>query len=112
MNTYKRTTLKPDFAPPTRFEVQPVPYRAQQDTELEQLKTRLLKELLLEAENPEQNVLLRRAANDALALAWATPFPLLLFPTLLEEKAAAMLAHNEQQQRILGRGLNPVLTVV
>ena len=30
-----------------------------------------------------------RAANDAAALAWTTPYPLLLFPVLLEEKAAA-----------------------
>ena len=112
MNENTVRTLKPRFGPPTWFEVQPVPFRARQDNALEGLKTQLLQRLLLKAENPEQNVLLRRAANDALALAWATPFPLLLFPALLEEKAAAMLAQYDRQQRIRGLGLEPALAEV
>ena len=50
----------------------------------------LLGELLDENPGPELNAPLRRAANEAAALVWFTPFPLLLFPVLLKEKAAAL----------------------
>lgn len=55
---------------------------------LEQLKNRLLREELARAATLEMNVHLRRAANDAAALAWLTPYPLLLLPALFEEKVA------------------------
>jgi hypothetical protein len=78
------------FAPDTRFKVPtaPVaPFRATEVTELEHLKNRLLLTRLTAATEPEVNAHLRRAANDAAALAWATQFPLLVFPALFEEKA-------------------------
>jgi hypothetical protein len=78
------------FGPETRFEVTPVPpapFRALAESELERLKHRLLVERLAEMPEPEINTRLRRAANDAAALAWVTNFPLLVFPTLFEEKA-------------------------
>lgn len=37
--------------------------------------------------NPQANSGLRRAANEAAALALVTPFPLLVFPGLFQEKA-------------------------
>ena len=49
---------------------------------------------------PELNAPLRRAANDAAALAWATVFPLLVFPVLFEEKTEAALRRAERQARI------------
>jgi hypothetical protein len=82
----RRVTAR--FGPETRFEVNPAPpapFRALEETELERLKNRLLYQRLGETTEPEMNVRLRRAANEAAALAWDTTFPLLLFPTLFEE---------------------------
>lgn len=101
MNKYK-TQVPTRFAPETRFEVRanpPAPFRAFQETEFERLKNRLLAEQLRDAA-PELNVPLRRAANDAAALAWATVFPLLVFPALFDEKIAAAVLRAERQARI------------
>ena len=54
----------------------------------------------LAAAAPEMTVPLRRAANEAAALAWVTFYPLLVFPALFEEKIAAALRHAERQARI------------
>ncbi|MGO8838599.1 MAG: hypothetical protein ACLQAH_13265 [Limisphaerales bacterium] len=92
------------FGPETRFEVRPgppVPFRAVQETEFERLKSRLLARHLTEAPAPELNPALRRAANEAAALAWATACPLLVFPVLFEEKIEAALRQTERQARIL-----------
>jgi len=91
------------FAPETRFELRPVPpapFRATQETQFERLKTRLLARELAEAPTPELNTPLRRAANEAAALAWNTLFPLLVFPVLFEEKTEAALRQVERQARI------------
>ena len=96
--TYEKVRTK--FARPVRFNVDPVPFRAAETTELELLKARLLKGLLEKADDVDQTVALRRAANDAAALAWATQVPLLVFPALLEEKARAALVQYRRQARI------------
>jgi len=91
------------FSPETRFEVRPappVPFRAALDTEFERLKNRLLARQLAEAPTPELNPPLRRAANEAAALAWATFYPLLVFPVLFEEKTQAALRQADRQARI------------
>jgi hypothetical protein len=98
-------TLRTRFAPETRFEVPTLPFRAVQTTELEILKSRLLRQLLADITDPAQNVLLRRAANEAAALVWLTPCPLLLFPTLLEEKARAALLQNGRQKTVRRRSM-------
>src|SRR5258708_4299861 len=102
MNTnYKRVPTR--FGPETRFEVRPAPpapFRATQQTEFEKLKDELLSERLGESLEPEFNSRLRRAANEAAALAWVTCYPLLVFPTLFEEKAATALAREERQERV------------
>jgi hypothetical protein len=98
---YKRVPTR--FGPETRFEVipaPPAPFRALQETELERLKNRLLVERLAETSEPEFNGQLRRAANDAAALAWVTAVPLLVFPELFEEKARMALLQAERQERI------------
>jgi hypothetical protein len=98
----KNQRVPTKFAPETRFELAPQfeqPFRAVQETEFEKLKGRLLRRLLDDAVQPELNAPLRRAANDAEALAWTTSFPLLFFPTLLEEKARrAQLQLSKQKQ--------------
>lgn len=50
-------------------------YRGAIETELERLKERLLAEELARTVTLDVNVLLRRAANEAVALAWLTPVP-------------------------------------
>ncbi len=91
------------FAPETRFELRPVPaapFRANLENEFERLKIRLLTETLETVERPALNTSLRRAANEAAALAWVTFYPLLVFPTLFEEKARAAIRQAERQARI------------
>ena len=94
------------FGPETRFEVRPAPaapFRALQETELERLKGRLLRERLTRANAPGATVPLRRAANEAAALAWVTGYPLLVFPVLFDEKARTALLHAQRQERVLER---------
>jgi len=95
--------LKAKFAPETRFEVRPqppAPFRAIQETEFERLKHRLLTGALLDIASPEGNVAIRRAANEAAALAWVTFYPLLTFPVLFEEKIRHALRQAERQADI------------
>ena len=44
--------------------------------------------------------LLRLAVNEAAALAWQTGYPQLVFPTLLAEKAQALVKWNVHQRAI------------
>ena len=94
------------FGPETGFEVKPVPpapFRARQETELERLKAVLLAERLEGRGEAQLLSYLRRAANEAAALAWVTRYPLLVFPALFEEKADAALLHAERQEQIRQR---------
>jgi hypothetical protein len=107
---YKR--LRPRFARETRFEVPAVVLRATRAAELDQLKRRLLQELVQESTDREQNALLRRAANDSAAMAWATGYPLLFFPALLEEKAVEARAQARLQKIIRKRSRSLTLQTV
>jgi hypothetical protein len=103
------------FEPETRFEVgaiAPVPFRGALETELEQLKARLLGPLLNESTDPALGEPLRRAANEAASLAWFTPFPLLFLPALLEEKVHAAQRQEARQRRIRQQTEALVETVV
>lgn len=94
------------FAPETRFDL-PVPpaapFRGSVETDLEQLKTRLLRELLDAAPEPELHAPLRRATNDAAALVWTTTFPLLLLPELVREKAESARGYVKRQAALAKR---------
>ncbi len=99
----KNNRLPAKFGADARFNVQPVvavPFRGTQETELERLKARLLRELLGKTQQPDLNAPLRRAANEAAGLAWLTPFPLLFFPTLLEEKAQVAQKQRDKQRQV------------
>jgi hypothetical protein len=98
--TYKR--LRTRFAPETVFEVKPLPaatFRVAQEARFEALKHRLLLNSLDELPDARVNARLRRAANEAAALAWLTPYPVLVYPLLFEEKArtAALYARRQRQ---------------
>ena len=91
------------FAPETRFELRPAPpapFRANLENDFEQLKNRLLDEHLAANARAELTVPLRRAANEAAALAWVTRYPLLVFPALFEEKTVAAVRQARRQARI------------
>ena len=94
-----RAYLPTRFAVETRFEVRPNPFRAARENEFERLKTRLLAERL-QAAASDWNAPLRRAANEAAAIAWTTPFPLLMLPALFDEKAVAAIRQAQRQARI------------
>ena len=91
------------FAPETRFELRPVaaaPFRANLENEFERLKNRLLANRLEAIEQPALAAPLRRAANEAAALAWVTFYPLLVFPALFEEKSRTAIRQAERQTRV------------
>jgi hypothetical protein len=96
------------FGPETRFEVRPAPpapFRATEETELERLKIRLLREKLYTLTVAGANGFVRRAANEAAALAWVTPYPLLVFPALFEEKTQIALLQARRQASVRERSL-------
>jgi len=70
---------------------------------LDELKRRLLREKVAAESDPALLVNLPRAAEEAAALAWATPYPLLVLPELFAEKAAEAGVWSERQRRIRQR---------
>jgi hypothetical protein len=94
------------FAPETRFPVTPVPappFKATESSDFEKLKDLLLAQALAETNNTHLYAPLRRAANDAAALAWTAGYPLLLLPLLFEEKVIAARLHTAKQQTVQAR---------
>jgi hypothetical protein len=94
------------FGPNTRFAPNIHAARSARDAagnELAQLKERLLAAELQRTTNLETNVLLRRAANEAVSLVWLTPYPLLLLPALFAEKALAARQAASRQAVIRAR---------
>lgn len=105
MNAINRRLLA-QFEPEARFNLRPapeVPFRVTEETKLERLKSRLLRSELALTVNPELNLSLRRAANEAAALAWVTRVPLLVFPLLFEEKVRSALDRMTRQTDIRER---------
>lgn len=107
-NTTSQGAIATRWGPEYRFTVKPLatlPFRATQDTALEQLKDRLLLASLADNTPAALNVLLRRAANEAASLAWASAYPLLVFPGLFEEKSAQARRQFSRQENIRRRSL-------
>jgi hypothetical protein len=103
MNRNYENRVPARFGPETRFEVRtapPIPFRAEQDLEFERLKNKMLNRQLAEITSPEMNPALRRAANDAAALAWTTIYPLLVFPALFDEIASLALRQTRRQAQV------------
>ncbi|HEU6447578.1 MAG TPA: hypothetical protein VFV23_03980 [Verrucomicrobiae bacterium] len=108
-----RINVPTEFAAETRFEFRPAvatPFRATQENEFERLKNRLLTYQLAAATVPGITAALRRAANEAAAIAWATAVPLLVFPALFEEKIAAAVQQAERQARVFRNSRELVVT--
>ncbi len=88
-----------------------VPLRGPVEQELERLKHRLLEPLLQSTSPTQLRLPMLRAASEAATLAWMTPYPLLVLPVLLEEKAHEARLQSERQEEILERS-QPLLAEV
>ena len=73
------------------------------ESQLEQLKERLLRPVLETIQNTALVKELSSAANEAAALAWLTVCPMLVLPALLEEKIRESLKKWDIQERLLRR---------
>ena len=91
------------FGPDTRFEIRPVGPQPNLEERFEELKDVLLARRLEEIWEPELDDSVRRAAHEASALAWVTPFPLLFFPGLFDEKVDAALSIAQRQAEVRQR---------
>ncbi len=90
--TQRHTTVPTAFAPETRFDLEPElrpPPDARTVAELERLRITLVRRLVKPALEAPVQRRLRRAITEAENLAFTTPFPLLVLPTLAEEMAHA-----------------------
>jgi len=88
------------------FEPSPLllsPRRGALETQLEQLKERLLEPILNSVESAALVQEIRWVANEAAALAWFTVCPILVLPALLDEKVHFALHWWERQQNIRHR---------
>ena len=93
----KNTTrkLRPKFEAATRFRLKPVRAGVPTDTQaaaFTKLKDQLVRQLLEQTPATDHHEYLRQVVSEAEALAWATTFPVLVFPTLVEEKTATARA--------------------
>ena len=79
--------------------------RTSEDSELDRLKARLLRQTLDEVAMIDADGFIRRAANESAALAWDTRVPLLTFPSLFEERARTALARARHQVSVRRRSL-------
>ena len=75
-------------------------------SQLDQLKEQLLQPVLNSIQSAVVIGELRRAANEAAALAWFTVCPILVLPTLMEEKVRSALQWWERQERIRPRQMD------
>ncbi len=66
----------------------------------ENLKSRLLEPVLDRTADPALHRQLQLAANEAAAVAFTTPFPLLVLPVLLQEKADEVHRHAARQEQV------------
>ena len=76
------------------------PTRGQIETQLNALKENLLSRQMHSVTDRVVAQHLSRAANEAAALAWFTHCPMLVLPTLFEEKIAVALEWGEKQARL------------
>src|SRR5947207_3007135 len=112
MNNVKMCSITRETAPKSHLPEHPMPvsdrnhhYSLGRDLlePLDELKQRLLREKAVVESDPALFVDLGRAAEEAAALAWATPYPLLVLPELFAEKAAEAGVRSERQRRIRQR---------
>ncbi len=79
------------------------PFRLTDENQLDKLKNQLLRQAIASAPDSDRILMLRRAANEAAALAWLEPFPLLAFPELFDEMVRASRRTQSRQAQIRAR---------
>ncbi len=102
--TYRQVLTQ--FGPETQFDVPlgaAAPFRAVVQDRFDQLQRQMLAARLEMLWEPRLNSPVRRAANEAAALAWLTPYPLLVFPVLFEEKADLAVRQDARQEQVRQR---------
>ena len=115
MKNLKSGKVAAEFGPETRFKSNRVPtggHRSRRIAVLEELKQRLFHEKARTTSDEVALSYLRRAAEEAAALAWATPYPLLVLPELFAEKAAEAFLQSERQREIRERSQGIVALAV
>jgi hypothetical protein len=76
---------------------------AQASKTFERLKKSLIEAVTVELEDVRAPQLVKNAANEAAALSWTTPFPVLFFPLLLSEKLQQARIQAHRQDTIMAR---------
>jgi len=104
----ERMKMRDNILPPApeRFGARaepPAPFSRTGENDLERLKNRMLQNALAGVESPFVAAPIRRAANEAAALAWLEAHPLLVFPALFEEKVRSARRRAHLQQLIRAR---------
>lgn len=91
--------LKTYFDPDTEFETELLAGEPLKET-FATLQEAIVTETLDATETLALHAPLKQAANEAAGLAWTTQFPLLVFPTLFQEKAERVKALQGRARRI------------
>ena len=115
MKDLKSVKVPAEFGPGNRFKSNQVPtggHRSRRIAVLEELKQRLFHETARTMSDEVSLSYLRRAAEEAASLAWATPYPLLVLPELFAEKAAEACLKSERQREIRERSQGIVALAV
>lgn len=105
----KLNKVRTRFGPEAGF-VPRITAAARFGAKFEALKTRMLEERLAATVAEELKGGLRHAASEAAALAWVTPYPLLVYPGLFEEKASAA-ALRAKRQRVIRQRSDEILAL-
>lgn len=102
------------FAPEVEFELTPLAGAVSPEAvriKFQELQSRLVEESLSVTQIPSVRIGIRRAALEAAALSWTTPFPLLVMPVLFLEKTRETRRRLEKQQEVRWRSERLVETV-
>jgi hypothetical protein len=103
MNTQYRP-VPTDFDDEPGFTLNPGgAHRDALEEKFSSLKDDLLSGLLAETETLSLKARFKQVANEAAGLAWTTPVPLLVFPTLFHELAGIVRARETRQAMIASR---------
>ncbi|MBM3836461.1 MAG: hypothetical protein FJ398_00635 [Verrucomicrobia bacterium] len=105
-NTDRQQQLSARFAPEVEFELSPVPGAVPPETvriKFDELQSRLVEATLGESNSRFIRGRIDQAAREAAALAWTTPYPLLVLPELFLEKAREAGQRLDKQRRVLQR---------
>ena len=76
------------------------------------LQETLVTETLDDTQTLALHAPVKQAANEAAGLAWITGFPLLVFPTLFQEKVDVVRKRQDRAQRIKAQTANLVMEAV